>query len=216
MSDTAAPSPASSSAPAVPERVRGFFASRGWRFATLIALTLAMFVPLILISFVIEDRVSYRRAAISEVADTWGGRIGVSGPFIVIPVEVERTRRVDDTKGLPRTETYREQATPIVLRPETLTIVSDARSEIRRRGIFEVPVFAADLKLGFDFDTDRIAPLVGANVRVGLEDNLYLSRGELATNAQLVERATTILAGMNVDVMGPDGVRTLLSLTKHG
>src|SRR5438105_3923374 len=34
-----------------------------------------------------------------------------------------------------------------------------------------------------------LAPLVGGNVRVGLEDNLYLSRGVLATNEQLVERA---------------------------
>ena len=34
-----------------------------------------------------------------------------------------------------------------------------------------------------------LAPLVGANVRVGLEDNLYLERGRLATNAELVERA---------------------------
>ena len=59
------------------------------------------------------------------------------------------------------------------------------------------------------------AALVGANVRVGLEDNLYLSRGELATNAQLVERATTILSGMNIDVMGPQDVRDLLGLTKH-
>ncbi len=31
-----------------------------------------------------------------------------------------------------------------------------------------------------------LAPIVGANVRVGLEDNLYLSRGRLATNAELV------------------------------
>ncbi len=34
-----------------------------------------------------------------------------------------------------------------------------------------------------------LAVLVGGNVRVGLEDNLYLSRGVLATNGQLVERA---------------------------
>ena len=36
---------------------------------------------------------------------------------------------------------------------------------------------------------------VGGNVRVGLEDNIYLSRGRLATNAELVERAVTILRG---------------------
>ena len=44
-----------------------------------------------------------------------------------------------------------------------------------------------------------MAVLAGGNVRVGLEDNLYLGRGELATNAQLVERAVTILEAMNVE-----------------
>ncbi len=38
-----------------------------------------------------------------------------------------------------------------------------------------------------------MAALAGGNVRVGLEDNLYLGRGEFATNAQLVERAVQIL-----------------------
>ena len=60
------------------------------------------------------------------------------------------------------------------------------------------------------------AVLAGGNVRVGLEDNLYLNRGELATNGKLVERAVGILEGMNVKVMGPDEVRAKLKLTKHG
>jgi len=60
-----------------------------------------------------------------------------------------------------------------------------------------------------------MAALAGGNVRVGLEDNLYLSRGELATNAQLVERAVTILEGMNVTVIGPAEARSLLRLTRH-
>ncbi len=58
------------------------------------------------------------------------------------------------------------------------------------------------------------AALVGGNVRVGLEDNLYVSRGELATNAGLVKRAVTILEGMNVDIVGPADVRSMLQLTK--
>ena len=57
-----------------------------------------------------------------------------------------------------------------------------------------------------------LAPLVGANVRVGLEDNIYLSRGRLATNAELVERAVSILEAMNVRVLGPDDVRERLAL----
>jgi uncharacterized protein (DUF849 family) len=57
--------------------------------------------------------------------------------------------------------------------------------------------------------------LAGGNVRVGLEDNLYLDRGQLATNGQLVDRARKILENMNVSVMGPADVRAKLKLTKH-
>jgi uncharacterized protein (DUF849 family) len=59
-----------------------------------------------------------------------------------------------------------------------------------------------------------LAPIVGGNVRVGLEDNLFLSRGHLATNAELVERAVAILEALNVRVLGPDEVRERLALRR--
>ncbi len=60
-----------------------------------------------------------------------------------------------------------------------------------------------------------MAALAGGNVRVGLEDNIYLSRGQLASNADLVERAVKILENMNVNVIGPQDVRNKLKLSKH-
>ncbi|PJG50608.1 NADPH dependent quinone reductase [Bradyrhizobium forestalis] len=57
-----------------------------------------------------------------------------------------------------------------------------------------------------------LAPLIGANVRVGLEDNLYLSHGRLATNAELVQRATEILDRIGVRVMSPNEMREKLKL----
>ena len=41
-----------------------------------------------------------------------------------------------------------------------------------------------------------LAAIAGGNVRVGLEDNLYLGRGRLATNAEFVDRAVEILDRM--------------------
>ncbi len=61
-----------------------------------------------------------------------------------------------------------------------------------------------------------MAALAGGNVRVGLEDNIYLSRGVLASNADLVARAAAILAGMNVKILGPEEVRAKLKLKKRG
>jgi uncharacterized protein (DUF849 family) len=61
-----------------------------------------------------------------------------------------------------------------------------------------------------------MAALAGGNVRVGLEDNIYLERGVLTSNGQLVERARIILEAMNAKVLGPDEVRAKLQLKKRG
>jgi uncharacterized protein (DUF849 family) len=52
-------------------------------------------------------------------------------------------------------------------------------------------------------------------VRVGLEDNLWLDKGVLATNAQLVERAVTIISNMGARVITPAEVRAKLKLEKR-
>ena len=59
------------------------------------------------------------------------------------------------------------------------------------------------------------AVLAGGNVRVGLEDNLYVGKGQLATNAQLVEKAVGVIEGMGAKIIGPAEVREKLKLTKR-
>ena len=59
------------------------------------------------------------------------------------------------------------------------------------------------------------AVLAGGNVRVGLEDNLWLEKGVLAENYQLVERAKTIIENMGARVMGPAALREKLGLIKR-
>ncbi|GGX29601.1 3-keto-5-aminohexanoate cleavage protein [Pigmentiphaga litoralis] len=56
------------------------------------------------------------------------------------------------------------------------------------------------------------AALLGGNVRVGLEDNLYLSRGVFASNGQLVERAVTIIEMIGKQVATPAEARIQLGL----
>jgi len=61
-----------------------------------------------------------------------------------------------------------------------------------------------------------MAVLAGGNIRVGLEDNLWLGKGELATNGALVERAVKIATNMGARVLSPEEVRTKLKLVKRG
>jgi uncharacterized protein (DUF849 family) len=59
------------------------------------------------------------------------------------------------------------------------------------------------------------AALAGGNVRVGLEDNIWLDKGVLARNGDLVERAATILSAMGCRILGPEEVRAKLKLTRR-
>jgi uncharacterized protein (DUF849 family) len=54
--------------------------------------------------------------------------------------------------------------------------------------------------------------VMGGNPRVGLEDNLYLSKGKLATNAQLVEKAIRIVNDLGVSTMTTEETREKLNL----
>ncbi|MGY8871999.1 MAG: 3-keto-5-aminohexanoate cleavage protein [Pseudomonadales bacterium] len=54
--------------------------------------------------------------------------------------------------------------------------------------------------------------LLGGHARVGLEDNLYLGKGELATNGQLVERSVNIIENMGGRILSPTQAREKLRL----
>ena len=57
--------------------------------------------------------------------------------------------------------------------------------------------------------------ILGGNVRVGLEDNLYLKKGVFASNAELVEKAVNIVEGLGSKINTPSEVRGKLKLKKH-
>jgi uncharacterized protein (DUF849 family) len=61
-----------------------------------------------------------------------------------------------------------------------------------------------------------LAAIAGGNIRVGLEDNLYLGRGQTASNGDLVTRAVEILDRLGYGIKGPQEVRDQLAVVKHG
>jgi uncharacterized protein (DUF849 family) len=56
------------------------------------------------------------------------------------------------------------------------------------------------------------ALLLGGHVRVGLEDNLYYSKGQHATNEMLVERQVRIIRELGFDIATPDEARQMMGL----
>lgn len=152
------------------------FQSAGIRFIIVGALTLLMFIPLGLVSDVIQERSQYSESTIRDISREWGGAQLLSGPVLVVPVteDVTYDRKREATDPVTgRTlrdennyiiyehfeETVTETRAPIFLYPRQFDLDVATRSQTRSRGIFSVPVYTADLALDFDFD---IAAVPGA------------------------------------------------------
>ncbi|MEM9969680.1 MAG: cell envelope integrity protein CreD [Pseudomonadota bacterium] len=202
------------------------FRSSGLRFIAVGVLALIMFIPLSLVSGIIEDRARYSDQAITEISRDWGGAQVMSGPLLVIPVteEVTYTRHrplidpitgegVLDKDGEARLEFYQETVTerraPVFVYPSNLDIAFDMVSTTRHRGIFEVPVFTADIEAAFAFDVssaeaalrnDEVLEWDQARIDVPLSSNRAL-RGE----ARLEGRA----GALDLEpIAGPEAAQT--------
>lgn len=122
----------------------------------LVVIALLMMIPIGMISAVVYERASYQRSAIAEVGQSWGGAVDISGPALIVPVEARWVQTITDDEG---NETQKDMVTsrlPLVLLPEMLEINVDTQTQLRSRGIFEVPVYTADIEMRFDFNTDRL------------------------------------------------------------
>ena len=90
---------------------------------------------------------------------------------------------------------------------------SDPETMIYLRNLLPDNVQWAALGLGrMQFPTAAQSVLLGGNVRVGLEDNLYLDKGVFASNGQLVERAVRIIEDLGCDVATPNDACEMLRL----
>jgi inner membrane protein len=107
-----------------------------FRFAASSVLVLVLQIPVGLISHTIDERRERRAEAIAEVTRTWGGQQELVGPVLTIPF----TRRWVDADKV----THESVILHRVL-PRELSITGRARIETRRRGIFEVPLYVADV-----------------------------------------------------------------------
>lgn len=124
----------------------------GLKLVAIAALLAAFIAPLAMVRQIINDR-SYRsEAARNEIIESWGGRIGVSGPYLLIPLSRNEVYR--DAAG---NSTQRKVTQDLILFPETLAVDMDAATETRSRGIYSVPVVAAEVQVAGGFELSRIA-----------------------------------------------------------
>ncbi len=119
----------------------------------------ALHVPLALTHGVLRERRGFQREATAEVAATWGGAQALTGPVLAVPyayrTKVLRTRLAGD-RAVQVEETESVGGTAYFL-PEDLAVEGRIDPEVRRRGIYDTVVYAAQLRLAATFRPDFAA-----------------------------------------------------------
>src|SRR5262244_1083055 len=132
--------------------------SPAFKFVLILLLIIVLIVPLILVYGLISERESRAQGVRSEVGQLWGPQQQMLGPFLVVPYTV----RIETVQGDKRVEHFQERRA--VFTPEMLEVAGRADAKTLHRSIFEVPVYAAQLKLSGRFAAPSISEVSAANV----------------------------------------------------
>jgi len=120
------------------------------RVGTLGVVMMVLLIPIWMVEGLIREREDRRRAAVQEVSATWGGAQAVGGPVLTLPVNTSGK----DAKGTPRV--VHDHFWHLL--PAELQVEGTVEPQLRRRGLFEVPLYRARLKL-----TGRFVPWTKAS-----------------------------------------------------
>jgi inner membrane protein len=117
----------------------------------LIVLVLLLLIPLSMIRSLVNERGLTAGEAESDIMEAWGKELIEAGPIITIPgVKTEEIITRSEKEG-ERVEIVKTPFT-LVISPRRLNIDGVFKTELRRRGIFSVPLFSGTLVLSGSFD----------------------------------------------------------------
>ena len=132
------------------DRLSRFTRSPGFKFFLVAGLILLLTIPLALVWLVVSERESRFHGVKSEVAQLFGTEQKLIGPLLIVPYSV-RIKRVQNDKTIEDTvERY------AAFLPDDFRVEGNAKSEIRRRSIYDVTLYTAQLKLSGRFPSPDI------------------------------------------------------------
>jgi inner membrane protein len=157
----------------------------GIKFAIVVAMTLAMAVPLLMINVVLMSREESAAQARADIAGSWGRAQTVAAFYLVVPYSTTETV-FDGTRNMNITQTVRHT---ITLLPERVAYAAETRTEVRSRGIYDATVYGATVDIDATFNKpelpalppnatvhwDEAVAIVGINDTRGFENNPVLN-----------------------------------------
>lgn len=129
------------------------------RIALLGFLVLLLLIPTFMVRGLINERAFYQNDIVRGIAQSWGDRQSIGGPVLVVPYKWREKTQYTDNKNIVRTEIV-EHIDNAYFLPETLKISGSVPSKIlTRHGIFQVPVYEAQLQVEGRFLRPNFAAL---------------------------------------------------------
>jgi inner membrane protein len=185
MTDAAPPPPMPAPAPAGRDFFRPVFDylssnSLVGRAVMLAVLTLLLKIPLSMVGGVISDRQSYESEAINNVRESWGRAQTFIGPMVSLPYKPANSSWIR----------------ALTLLPERLVINGKVVPEQRRRGLFVVTVYTADLDIVAEFKTKEVRDVLAegdwvdwgsARLTLGLSDTKSITPSTVDLDGQPVD-----------------------------
>lgn len=159
--------------------------SVGLKLLLIGVLTLALLIPLAMVEGLIDERSWRNQEVLRDIASQQGGVQRVIGPLIVVPIVRRVEREVRDTESGEMRRTAVNVDDVAVMTPKSLNVAADAKHEMRRRGVYEAPVYRAGVDISGSFakpnlkeaipnlepvDWTKAAVVVGVTDLVGLAD----------------------------------------------
>ena len=131
-----------------------------YKYGLIGLLALGLMIPLGMVQDLVRERANYREQARQSIAESWTGAQQVLGPVLVVPYKQLVPKQVwDERLSAYRTET-RELSGRLHILPERLAVEGKASTELRSRGLYNVPVYLAALSLEGSFDNRPLLELL--------------------------------------------------------
>ena len=132
-------------------RLKKFTQGYTFKILLLIFLVLLLLIPLSMIRGLIYERNQTANSAEEGIMESWGAQLFAAGPVIAIPgIRTEEFVTRTERDG-EKTE-IRKKAFALLITPEKLDIKANFKTEIKKRGIFSVPLFSGDLTFSGTFN----------------------------------------------------------------
>lgn len=196
----------------------------GTRFLILAVLVFLMAMPLFMAASVVGDRRETARNAHDSVAQEWAGDQVISGPRLVVPVTaaMSTTETLDSNGDAPATRrvTRDTEAAALSLLPEDFSLSAKTDTEIRHRGVFDVPLYTADLEFTARFAVPDLTGIIADNETVQWRDARMLI--DISHNKGLRGEASITANGQPLRLepvaaeMGSEGIEALAGDPRSG